>query len=330
VCAWGLRFGSRTKDGQRLQEHAGQYADVETLHTLFQLKLPKKEHVVIGAFRSRDLPKVTWLCGEMACKLPEDCTGVAAEAGSVELLKWLQQQGYEFDEDTTNGAASRPDNILVLQFLLDEGCPWHPDICHRTVSAGDLEQLQWLSQHGAALHPGLVHTAAAHGALHILEWMLQQPGAELDVEVMMRAAACRHLELCKWLHAAGCPCDEHACAAAADNSQLSTLRFLHENVCPAGLGTWRNALSEASFGSADVLQYLMEHAVLTAAADLTEALEVAGEVGVLVGAQHLRQQGAEWPIHLNKWRRKLIAWAQAEGYTAPDEAPEGADDDGDY
>eukprot|EP00953_Heterococcus_sp_UTEX-ZZ885_P000467 773-Heterococcus_DN1.PRE.1 len=66
----------------------------------------------------------------------------------------------------------------------------------------------------------------------------------------------------------------------------------------------------------------MELAVLTEAADLAEALAAACEMGVLVVAQHLRQQGAAWPPvlrgRLGQEYSAGVAWARAAGCTAPE------------
>jgi hypothetical protein len=56
---------------------------------------------------------------------------------------------------------------------------------------------------------------------------------------------------------------------------------------------------------------------------LAEALTAACEKGVLVVAQRLRQQGAVWPPVLRgrlgqRWSAELLAWARAEGCTAPE------------
>jgi hypothetical protein len=62
---------------------------------------------------------------------------------------------------------------------------------------------------------------------------------------------------------------------------------------------------------------------------LTNAFRFAGAWHKLAVAQWLRQQGAEWPDLLQaeglEWSDELLAWAQAEGCTAPTEG-----DDGDY
>jgi hypothetical protein len=182
-------------------------------------------HVGIGALRSNDLPKVAWLYEEMECKLPADCTAHAAvgtgSGGSVELLKWLKQKGWGFDEQTSMGAPCSPHNIPLLQFLLNEleGCPWNQNVCSCSAGTGDLEQVQWLHQHGAVLGADTASRAAGSdcNAVPLLTGLLQQPGIQLDAAVMTAAAEAGNLEVCEWLHSAGCAADESACAAAANS-----------------------------------------------------------------------------------------------------------------
>ena len=226
-------------------------------------------------------------------------------------------------------AAGRPHNISVLQFLLDEGCPWHNTACCNSADVGDFEQVRWLHQHGAALGDDIAECAASSAGVSDFAWLVQQPGVQLEPVVMEVAAGRGDLELCQWLHSVGCPCDDEACAAAAEDGHLSTFRFLHENVCPAGVTSWHSALLHDPESNTEVLQYLMDHVALTEAADLTEALVAAGQAGALAVAQHLRQRGAEWPVYLNAWSPELIEWARAEGCTVLAESSDDDDDDDD-
>ena len=42
----------------------------------------------------------------------------------------------------------------------------------------------------------------------------------------------RHLDVLKYLHEKGCPCDEWTCEGAAKGGHLDVLEYLHENGCP--------------------------------------------------------------------------------------------------
>jgi hypothetical protein len=76
---------------------------------------------------------------------------------------------------TTHRAAAQPNNLLVLQYLHEEGCPWHDEICAAAAASGDLEQLQWVHAHGGILSAETaVYAASSGAALHILEWLQQQ------------------------------------------------------------------------------------------------------------------------------------------------------------
>jgi hypothetical protein len=41
----------------------------------------------------------------------------------MQVLHWLKEQGWVFSQVTTYRAAAQPKNLLVLQYLHEEGCP---------------------------------------------------------------------------------------------------------------------------------------------------------------------------------------------------------------
>jgi hypothetical protein len=158
----------------QLAWHAGKCAIIDTLQTARQLGLAWKPEIARGAGLSVSLPKLAWLCDEQRCPLPGDIMQATAKGGSVEMLQWLKLKGPVFSERTTSSAASRPHNIAVLQFLLNEGCGLSVYACCEAAEAGDLEQLQWLHQHGAPLQSEVLEYAARSGVVSIFDWLQQQ------------------------------------------------------------------------------------------------------------------------------------------------------------
>jgi len=59
---------------------------------------------------------------------PEDPTVVAAMNGQLEVLKWLKEQHYSWNEMVCYGAACNS-HLEVLKWVLENGCEWdrsHP------------------------------------------------------------------------------------------------------------------------------------------------------------------------------------------------------------
>jgi hypothetical protein len=137
---WGLRFDK--PDFHKLQRCAGRVGDISTLQAAHERGLPYSQEVLQGVAESGCLEKLKWLLIEQRCQMSDYIAGWAADGGSVEVLRWLTQRGFVFTEQTSYSAAGRANNLPVLQYLLEEGCPWHPNVCDTAAEAGDVQQLQ--------------------------------------------------------------------------------------------------------------------------------------------------------------------------------------------
>jgi hypothetical protein len=323
----GLLFAA---DNSCLQYCAGKYAAISTLAAAHDLGLPFSQHLMQGAARSRCLAKLQWLHTEQQCPLPDDITAAAAKAGDVETLRWLKIRGSSFTQQTSRSGARTANNLHVLQFLHDEGCPWDEDICGAAGKAGDLEQLKWLHAHGATLNDRTADIAAEGGAVHVLEWLQQQQGIEISETTMTFAAMHGHLQLCQWLRAQQCPWDGSTTTVAALGTNCDVLRWLIESGCPQhalGQHVYITAVRAFRGNNFSILQYLYECGILAQPDALTDALNAAGAHGLLAVEQWLRQRGAEWPAVLRfggselstgcPWHSDTLAWARAEGCTSP-------------
>ena len=62
---------------------------------------------------------------------------------NLEVLKYLHERGCPWDE-TACAAAAQHDNLEVLKFLHERGCPWD----ERTCDAASGELLEWAIDHG--------------------------------------------------------------------------------------------------------------------------------------------------------------------------------------
>eukprot|EP00953_Heterococcus_sp_UTEX-ZZ885_P032031 16755-Heterococcus_DN1.PRE.3 len=316
-------------DDSPLQFYAGKYAASNTLSAARKLGLTFSPDLMHGAASCKCLTKLKWLHTEQHCPLPDEIDVQAARAGDVEMLRWLKSRGCLFNEQTSRSGAETPDNLHVLQYLYEQGCPWHDRICGTAGEAGDLEQLKWLHAHGAILDDFAVDVTAGGGALHVLEWM-QQQGLVFTETTMTFAAMHGHLQLCQWLRAQQCPWDGSAATTAAFGNYSDVLRWLIESGCPHhafGEHVCTSAVRGFGHGDFSTLQCLCDCGIMAEPAVLTDALNVAGAHNKLAVAQWLRQRGAQWPAVLccptlrgsTAWRGDSLAWARAEGCASPTE-----------
>eukprot|EP00953_Heterococcus_sp_UTEX-ZZ885_P019956 11147-Heterococcus_DN1.PRE.3 len=236
------------------------------------------------------------LLADQHCPRPNDVSHYAARSGSISMLKWLKTQSWcEFDGFTCTGAV-RARHLAALEYLLSEGCQWNK---------------VYISSE-----------AASSGSIEVVECLRQQQGVEFNEGALIVAAGAGHTAMCAYLRSIGCDWDVDACTAAA-YGRLETLCWLRANGCPwivsdAFIGAARN-------GSTDILDYVIQQGEVLSAELLTEALNAAGMYNKLQAAQWLRQHGAEWPAvlgyneedHVERWSGESLAWARANGCTAP-------------
>jgi Ankyrin repeats (3 copies) len=197
----------------------------------------------------------------------------------------------------------------------------------RAATAGDFEVLRWLRNHGAPWNKYVVTIAAASGrsaTVELMQWLQQRPGIAFSADTMQAAVASGNLHICQYLQAVGCDANEECFLSAALSGNVEIVRFLHEHDCPWEL---RAVLRQsAAGGHVGVLTYLWHSDVKADAVLLTDMLNAAAAANHIEAAQWLLEQGALWPTvlawrnddgYVVPWRNEGLAWARAEGCTAP-------------
>jgi Ankyrin repeats (3 copies) len=239
--------------------------------------------------------------------------GDAAASGSIEMLRYLKQQGCEYNTNILYAAAVHG-RLAVCQFLVAEQCPYDARACSLAAAAGHLETVRFLHESGCPWkHDTICAEAAESGNIELLQY-LKQAGCVFSAYAMRIAAERGDLRMCQYLRAEQCPWDKRACKRAAYNGHVGTLHWLHEQGCP-----WSSRevfLTAASCGHLPVILYVQSVRPALSAARLLRVLNVAGTSSRLAVAKWARQQGAEWPAVLVDWSRAAVHWARAEGCTS--------------
>eukprot|EP00611_Tribonema_gayanum_P023322 TRINITY_DN4882_c0_g1_i3.p1 TRINITY_DN4882_c0_g1~~TRINITY_DN4882_c0_g1_i3.p1 ORF type:complete len:284 (-),score=32.97 TRINITY_DN4882_c0_g1_i3:354-1205(-) len=156
---------------------------------------------------------------------------LAAEHGHLHMLKWLRQNGCEWDPMVC-GRAAKNGHLEVLQWARANGCPWDARTCTCAAEYGHLEVLQWARANGCPWDDQTGLIAAGCGRLAVLQWMCAKGGpTRWDARLCSEAAAYGHLEVLQWLRANGCPWDEFTCMNAATNGKQEVLAWAQANGC---------------------------------------------------------------------------------------------------
>jgi hypothetical protein len=281
-------------EDEHLQVMAGLHADVETLAVLRELGMPLTDTVVKAAALSGRLFMLQHLVRELQVPLPHATGHCAARSGSISVLMWLKEEGFEFDYYTCAGAA-QGGQLAVLQRLRSEGFEW---------------DVQYIACY-----------AASSGSIETVEWLRQQQGVEINAEVLAWAAGADQIAMCEHLRNTGCDWNDSACDQTGMSGAVDTLRWLREHGCPWVVSDV--CMQVACSGHTAIYDYIIEQGEVLDAELLTRALRCAVGNHNLQAAQWLRQHGAQWPAVFRdreqfQWGERMTAWARAEGCTIPD------------
>ena len=74
------------------------------------------------------------------------CT-VASKGGHLDCLKYVHEQGCEWDADTCE-AAARGGHLECLKYAHEQGCEWDADTCHSAAIGGHLGVLEVCARAG--------------------------------------------------------------------------------------------------------------------------------------------------------------------------------------
>ena len=172
-----------------------------------------------------------WLMEERGWEPNEHTDQWAGLGGSVEILEYLREVGYEFGEEVCGGAA-RGGRLKALKFLrgLDPPCPWDEMTCALAAARGHLHILKWArSQDPPCPWDAMTCSSAAEGGrLEVLKFARgQDPPCPWDEKTCAEAAQGGHLDVLKFLRSEDppCPWDGRTCSEAAEKGYLEVLKF---------------------------------------------------------------------------------------------------------
>ena len=154
----------------------------------------------------------------------------AAGKGQLEILKWLRENDFPWNEETCARAALFG-HLELLQWAHENGCPWKQNTCSATAEGRHLEVLQWARANGCPWDEWTCSDAAYGGHLEVLQWA-RANGCHWNEETCEYTAWEGHLKVLQWLRANDCPWVEDTCSAAAEGGHLEVLQWAHANGCP--------------------------------------------------------------------------------------------------
>ena len=189
------------------------------------------------AARKGHFEVLKWLhaqnCPEGSIKVNDASTSqtnafsMAAGYGSLEMIKWLKEKGYEGDEWSFGAAAKNTGSLDKLKWLKEVGCVWNGNSSWNMVRHGSLENIIWAKDSGLTFEANSYMAAAEIGNLKIMKW-LKNNGVPMDGRCFAMAAKHGNMEMMKWLVEQNCPWSKDGGKEAAEYAR-KMLKWLKTN-----------------------------------------------------------------------------------------------------
>ena len=126
-----------------------------------------------------------------------------AKCGSIKCLKYVHEEGVEWDIFTCSEAAENG-NLACLRYAHENGCDWDIFTCYTAAEFGHLDCLIYAHENGCPWNIVICRVAAING----------------------------HLDCLIYAHEKGCPWDKTTCGYAVKNGQIKCLKYAIDNGCP--------------------------------------------------------------------------------------------------
>ena len=150
-------------------------------------------------------------------------------SGNLEVVKYLAQMPHHIWKASYCSTAADAGQLEVLKWLRSNNCPWDKETCNRAVTGGYLEVLQWVRQEGCPWDGTTSLRAAACGRLEIFKWVIQE-GCPWTKDAFSVAAGCGHCPIIEFAVQNNYELDLLGCLRGATKwGYLTVLEYLNQS-----------------------------------------------------------------------------------------------------
>lgn len=221
---------------------------------------------------------------------PCEASSLAASYGYINIVQWLDANGFDSSTKAMDGAASNG-HLEIVQWLhayRREGCT--SAAMDGAAAFGHLDVVKWLHENRTeGCSTNAMDAAAEYGHMKVVQWLHSHRSEGCTTSAMDNSAANGHLTIVEWLHEKRPEgCTDEAMISAASKGRLSVVEFLHRH---RSKECTSRAIEEAAInGQLRVVQFLFMHCNLRCSSDGLHATRRNGQFEVLAW---LEQQGQD-------------------------------------
>ena len=157
-------------------------------------------------------------------RYPDEYINIAAENGSLTLLKYAHEQGCPWRSNTCYLLA-RNNSLQCLQYAHEHGCDWDMDVSTVAAENGHLDLLRYLHERGCPWNRDTCRAAADNGHLDCLMYVHEQH-CSWDKDITKAAAVKGRLNCFAYAYEHGCPVDKNIIRLIAGYGHLSLLQYI--------------------------------------------------------------------------------------------------------
>lgn len=155
-----------------------------------------------------------------------------AKKGEFELIKKmlnLDRNSYiDFNYVYVMLGAAKVGNILMLQWMFENGYRCESRVASYAAKGNQLETLKWITNEVDIDSSAMTH-AAKKGHIDIIEFLIVEKKCKIRKDVCYHAAANGHFNVVKYLHSVNPNALSGVCVGAAKSGNVNILNFAYEN-----------------------------------------------------------------------------------------------------
>jgi hypothetical protein len=253
--------------------------DLQILKWMHNQGCPNSCRTLGVAASWRDTNVLEWLL-DIQCPSNERTFEFAIEANcTFENLVWLRSHGCPWDVSALNAAMKHVDSLVLVQYLLEEKCPWSSHTFSLLVREENMSLLKLF--HEAGIKGDESHFQSAlqsRRSIEFLQYLLKCIDSSLGASTFSVAVEVGNLSILKWLKDEGCPWDALAFSMAAKAGNMNVLNWLKDEGCPWNATAFSMATKA---GNINVLKWLKEEGCPWNASVLTTAIKTGNDQIIL-------------------------------------------------
>jgi hypothetical protein len=171
---------------------------------------------------------LSWASGDADLLSRYGIAMAAASGGTVETMRWVKHNGFEWQHERVTFAAACGGNLATLEWLLQRDCPYVSEQLYQAAaSSKTVHIIEWLSGFPFETRHDIVGVIVANAGKGDVLKRLVGKGCPVNAYTIAAAASSGHWDIVHWLMAIGCDWNQRVIEAAAEQGKDE---FLHTHI----------------------------------------------------------------------------------------------------